>query len=307
MFVNENKRKVLDLKIKRKVEIAVISDVHLGTYGCHAKELLTYLHSIQPKKLILNGDIVDIWQFSKRYFPSDHLRVIKKIIDMAADGVEVTYITGNHDEMLRKFSKTNLGNISIVDKLTMDLDGKKAWFFHGDIFDVSIQNAKWLAKLGGYGYDWLILINRMVNWCLTNIGKEKYSLSKKIKNSVKRAVKYINDFEQVATELAIEQGYDYVICGHIHQPKMFIRENNLGKTMYLNSGDWVENFTALEYQFKRWKIYNYNFDKLSPFFADDDLKNMELQDLIAAITIVDSKKKKKKKKKNKDGSKESGE
>lgn len=284
------------LKHKRKVEIAVISDVHLGTFGCHAKQLLTYLNSIQPKKLILNGDIVDIWQFSKRYFPKSHLQVIKKIMDMAADGVEIIYITGNHDEMLRKFSDMSIGNISIVDKIVLELDGKKAWFFHGDIFDLSIQNAKWLAKLGGYGYDLLILLNRLINWFLIRAGREKYSLSKKIKNSVKGALKYINDFEKVATDLAIENGYDFVICGHIHQPKMFTKENRLGKTTYLNSGDWIENFTALEYQFKRWKIYNYNNDKLRAFYADEDLKDMEINDLIAAITILKPEKQSKKKK-----------
>ena len=282
------------MKLKRKVEIAVISDVHLGTYGCHAKHLLTYLNSIQPKKLILNGDIIDIWQFSKRYFPKSHLKVIKKIMDFASDGVEVIYITGNHDEMLRKFSGTSIGNISIVDKIVLNLDGKKAWFFHGDVFDVSIQNAKWLAKLGGYGYDLLILINRLVNWGLEHVGKEKYSLSKKIKSSVKRAVKYIQNFESVASDLAIENGYDYVICGHIHQPKMLVKENKIGQTTYLNSGDWVENFTALEYQFKRWKIYNYNHDKLTPFFMDEDVKEMEFSDLIAAITVVENPKKDKK-------------
>ena len=281
------------MKLKRKVEIAVISDVHLGTYGCHAKQLLTYLNSIEPKKLILNGDIIDIWQFSKRYFPKSHLRVIKKFIDMAADGVEVIYITGNHDEMLRKFTDTSIGNISIVNKKVLTLDGKKAWFFHGDVFDVSIQNAKWLARLGGYGYDMLILLNKLVNWCLERLGKERYSLSKRIKNSVKTAVKYISDFEKVASELAIENGYDYVVCGHIHQPKMMEIKNKHGKTTYLNSGDWIENFTALEYQFKRWKLYNYNSDKLSAFFADEDIKEMDINDLIAAITIVDSKAKSK--------------
>jgi len=277
------------LKLKRKVEIVVISDVHLGTYACHAQQLLTYLNSIEPKTLILNGDIIDIWQFSKRYFPKSHLRVIKKIMDFASEGVEVIYITGNHDEMLRRFADTTIGNISIVNKKILDLDGKKAWVFHGDVFDVSIQNAKWLAKLGGYGYDMLIVLNRLVNWVLERMGKEKYSFSKRIKNSVKSAVKYIHDFEKVASDLAIENGYDYVICGHIHQPKMLFRENKLGNTIYLNSGDWVENFTALEYQFKRWKIYNYNKDKLSAFFADEDVKNMEIKDLIAAITIVSKK------------------
>jgi UDP-2,3-diacylglucosamine pyrophosphatase LpxH len=288
------------LKAKRKVEIAVISDVHLGTYGCHAKHLLTYLNSIAPKKLILNGDIIDIWQFSKRYFPKPHLKVIKKIMDMASDGVEIIYITGNHDEMLRKFSDTHIGNISIVDKIVLEIDGKRAWFFHGDVFDASIQNAKWLAKLGGYGYNLLIVFNQFMNWCLARMGKEKYSLSKKIKNSVKGAISYINDFEKVVADLAIEKGYDYVVCGHIHQPKMMLRETKHGKTIYLNSGDWVENFTALEYQFKRWKIYNYNQDKLRPFFEDHDLKEMDMKDLIAAITIIKPEKKSKKAKKPKD-------
>lgn len=281
------------MNLKRKVEIAVISDVHLGTFGCHAKQLLTYLNSIEPRKLILNGDIIDIWQFKKRYFPKSHLSVIKKIMDFAAEGTEVIYITGNHDEMLRKFTDTSIGNISIVNKLVLDLDGRKAWFFHGDVFDISIQNAKWLAKLGGWGYDFLTLLNRTVNWCLEKLGKEKYSLSKRIKNSVKGAVKYINNFEKVAADLAIENGYDFVICGHIHQPKMLVIKNKIGKTTYMNSGDWVENFTALEYQFKRWKLYNYNKDKLIPFFVDEDLKEMDFKDLIAAITIVEPPKKKK--------------
>ncbi len=283
------------MNLKRKVEIAVISDVHLGTFGCQAKQLLTYLNSIEPKTLILNGDIIDIWQFKKRYFPKSHLKVIKKIMDFAANGVNVVYITGNHDEMLRKFADTEIGNISIVNKLVLNLDGKKAWFFHGDVFDMSIQNAKWLAKLGGWGYDFLIIMNGLVNWCLEKLGKERYSLSKKIKNGVKGAVKYINDFEEVASDLAIQNGYDYVVCGHIHQPKMLIKENKYGQTTYLNSGDWVENFTALEYQFKRWKIYSYNNDKLSPFFGDDDIKEMNTQDLIAAITIVEQPKTKKSK------------
>lgn len=282
------------MKLKRRVEIAVISDVHLGTYGCQAKELLTYLNSIYPKKLILNGDIVDIWQFNKRYFPPTHLHVIKKIMDMAANGTEVIYITGNHDELLRKFSDAFIGNFSVVDKLVLNLDGKRAWFFHGDVFDASIQNAKWLAKLGGYGYSLLILLNSVINWCLVKIGREKYSLSKKIKNSVKKAVKHISDFEEVAMELAIQNHYDYVVCGHIHQPKIIEKSSPKGHTTYLNSGDWVEHLTALEYQFKRWKIYHYKEDKLTPFSVNDSQKEIEVNDMITAITILDQKAKKSK-------------
>jgi len=269
---------------KRKIDISVITDVHLGTYGCHADELLTYLNSIEPKKLILNGDIIDIWQYRKRFFPSSHLKVLKKIIGMASKGTDVYYITGNHDEMLRKFSGHSMGRFKLVDKLVLELGNEKAWIFHCDVFDISIQNAKWLAKLGGWGYDVLILINRFVNWILLKMGREKYSLSKRIKNSVKGAVKYIQSFEKVAAELAIDNEYDYVICGHIHQPKKEVYQNNKGKTTYLNSGDWVENLTALEYSLKCWRIYNYNHDKLSPFYVDEDLKEMDLDELIASIT-----------------------
>jgi UDP-2,3-diacylglucosamine pyrophosphatase LpxH len=243
---------------KRKVEVVVISDVHLGTYGCHARELLDYLSSVKPKILVLNGDIIDIWQFRKSYFPASHLKVIKKIISLSSKGTKIYYLTGNHDEFLRKFTDLHLGNLSLLNKLVLDLDGKKAWVFHGDVFDASINHAKWLAKLGGWGYDILILINRFLNWILAKFNKEPYSLSKKIKDNVKSAVKFITNFENVCTELAIENQYDYVICGHIHEPKISLVENEKGKTTYLNSGDWIENLTALEYNNKKWKLYKHN-------------------------------------------------
>jgi UDP-2,3-diacylglucosamine pyrophosphatase LpxH len=245
---------------KRNVDLVVLSDVHLGTYGCHAKELLAYLGTIKPKTLILNGDIIDIWQFRKSYFPKSHLKVVKKILDFAAKGTKVYYITGNHDEMLRKFADTEMGNFSIVNKVVLELHGKKAWFFHGDVFDSSVQHAKWIAKLGGIGYDYLILLNRFVNWFLVKMGREPYSLSKKIKASVKKAVKFITDFETTAADLAIENSYDYVICGHIHEPKHTVIENKKGRVTYLNSGDWIENLTALEYHKKTWKLYQYTND-----------------------------------------------
>ena len=136
---------------KRKVEVVVISDVHLGTFGCRAKELYRYLKSIQPEILVLNGDIIDIWQFRKRYFPKYHLKVIKQIFSLASKGSRIYYLTGNHDEMLRKFTDLSFGNITLADKLVLKLGSKKIWFFHGDIFDASIHNAKWIAKLGGWG------------------------------------------------------------------------------------------------------------------------------------------------------------
>nr|MBC7613110.1 UDP-2,3-diacylglucosamine diphosphatase [Pseudopedobacter sp.] len=264
---------------KREIDIVIISDVHLGTYGSHAKELLKYLKSIKPKMLILNGDIIDIWQFSKSYFPEDHMKVIRKILKFVTDGVPVYYLTGNHDEMLRKFADFNLGVFQLLNKLVLNLDGNKAWVFHGDIFDVTMQHSKWLAKLGAVGYDTLIHINSLTNWCLTKMGKKKYSFSQKIKASVKEAVKFINQFEQTAAELAIEKGYAFVICGHIHHPEIREIKTDKGSVTYLNSGDWVESLTSLEYQNGVWDIYKFDASQFTK--EDDDTHDIEnLNDML---------------------------
>ncbi|MDE0536731.1 UDP-2,3-diacylglucosamine diphosphatase [Tenacibaculum sp. L6] len=263
---------------KRKLDIAVISDVHLGTFGCRATELHNYLKTINPKFLILNGDIIDIWQFNKRYFPKPHMKVIKQLMNFITSGTKVYYITGNHDEMLRKFRGFRLGSFEIVNKVVLDIDGKKGWFFHGDVFDVTMQHSKWLAKLGGMGYDFLILINTIVNWISHKIGYGRLSFSKKIKNSVKSAIKFINDFETTAADIAIDEGYDYVVCGHIHQPEIRIIETDKGTTTYLNSGDWIENLTALEYKNNNWSLYEYEKDEIA--------KNIHLNYTVKDLELV---------------------
>ena len=250
---------------KRKIDILVISDVHLGTYGCHAKELLHYLKSVKPKTLVLNGDIIDIWQFNKRYWPKSHMKVVRHLLNWISKGVKVYYITGNHDETLRRFSGFKIGGLQIVNKLVLELENdEKAWFFHGDVFDVTMQHSKWLAKLGGIGYDTLILINRFANFISEKVFKKgKLSLSKKIKNSVKSAVKFINDFESIAAEIGINNQYNYVVCGHIHHPEIRKIETNKGSIMYLNSGDWIENLSALEYVNGKWSIHQFNYEEFN--------------------------------------------
>jgi len=269
------------MKKKREIPLVVISDVHLGTYGCQAKELLNYLKSIQPKVLVLNGDIIDVWSFSKNYFPSSHMNVLRQILKMSNQGTRVVYITGNHDEVFRKYSDLILGNIELADKLILDLDGKKTWIFHGDVFDSSTKGyAKFLAKLGGKGYDLLILINSFINWFLVLVGKEKRSYSKMIKDSVKKAVSFVSNFETTAAEIAIQKKYAYVVCGHIHKPQMKEVINDHGKVTYLNSGDWVENLTALEYKKKKWSIYQY---KKSDYANHDFLEEEILDDIVNKI------------------------
>lgn len=263
---------------RRKVEVAVLSDIHLGTYGSRAKEVLQYLKSIKPKTLVLNGDIIDVWQFKKKYWPNSHTKVLKEILNLASKGSNVYFLPGNHDEVFRRFVGYRLGNIRIENKLVMELDGKKAWMFHGDVFDVTMQYSRWLTKLGSVSYDLLIWLNYKVNRILELTGRERISFSKKIKNGVKSAVKYINQFEEICAEIAIDKEYDYVLCGHIHQPEIRTISTSKGSVTYLNSGDWIENLSALEYSNKSWSLRHYadlNLDK----DPDNDLVEMDAKSL----------------------------
>ncbi|PCI06502.1 MAG: UDP-2,3-diacylglucosamine hydrolase [Flavobacteriaceae bacterium] len=261
---------------KRKLEVLVLSDIHLGTYGCRAQELLNYLKTVKPEILVLNGDIIDVWQFNKRYFPKAHIKVIKHFMSLVASGTKVYYITGNHDEMFRKFAGFKLGSFEIVNKLVLNIDGAKTWFFHGDVFDVTMQHSKWLAKLGGVSYDFLILINTCVNWSSDKLGYGKVSLSKKIKNSVKGALNFINDFESLVADMAIYKNYQVVVCGHIHQPEIKNISNKEGKeVLYLNSGDWVENLTALEYTKECWELYEYASDGIAQHVSENKGRNKQ--------------------------------
>jgi len=248
---------------KRDVDLLVLSDIHLGTYGCHAGELLRYLKTVRPRAVVLNGDIVDIWRLSKHYFPPAHMAVVRHLMGLAAKEVPVYYIPGNHDEMLRRFRGFQLGSLKIVNKLSLTLDGERVWVFHGDVFDVVMQHSRWLAKLGAAGYDTLILINRFVNWCSERAGRGRISLSRRVKNSVKSAVKFINSFEETACRTGAEARFSTVVCGHIHAPEMRTVVTPAGPVRYLNSGDWIENLTALEYHEGAWRIYRYADDPMA--------------------------------------------
>ena len=243
---------------KRPIDVAVISDLHLGTYACRAAEILNYLKSISPRLLILNGDIIDGWQFSKHFFPATHMAVIQEIFQLLSDGTRVIYITGNHDEMLRRYSDLQLGNLQLTDKAVIEINGKMTWIFHGDVFDhTTRRQAKFLGKLGSNGYACLLAFNKFTNWLMKLAGREKISLSGKIMQQFNKRFVKIEAFETMIAELAIEKKYDCVICGHIHQPGKRLISTEKGSVTYLNSGDWVEHLTALEYRNNDWHLYTH--------------------------------------------------
>jgi len=228
-----------------------ISDLHLGSKGCKADFLTDFLKKNSCEKLILNGDIIDGWRMRKKvYWPQEHTNVIRRILTRAKRGTEVIYITGNHDDMLRKYSGMNFGNVHLVDEYIHETaDGKKLWCVHGDQFDGVIQCHRWLAFVGDFLYETVLNWNRWYNHIRHRLGFGYWSLSAYLKHRVKRAVNFISDFEEAVAKSAIQQGMDGVVCGHIHHAEIRDIESNGASVTYFNSGDWVESCTALAEDF----------------------------------------------------------
>lgn len=242
--------------VSKKVEIAVISDIHLGTFGSHAEEVLTYLNSINPEMLIINGDLVDIWQFRKRYFPKSHLAVLQKIFQIAASGTTVYFIPGNHDDLIRKFGDFSIGNLHFRNELELEINNQKIWVHHGDKYDKAVRNQS-IAAFGGYVYEHFILLEKGINWILNLLKIQPIRAAKKLKSFSKNMSKKSVDFEAKAIEEAMQKQCDIMICGHTHQPKKQVIENENGKVLYINSGDWVENLSALEYNNEQWQVIRF--------------------------------------------------
>lgn len=243
---------------KRQIEVVVISDLHLATHACKPRKILEYLKTIQPEILVLNGDIIDSWRFSRNYFPKNQLKVVRRLIKMMEKGTLIYYVSGNHDEFLRKFSGVKLGRLEVVNQYIFEYKGEKTWVFHGDIFDKVIHRSKGLAKFGAALYGLLTIVNQLLNGIIRQCGGQELIIYKTLKKNFVRKKKTPSKFEAELARTAVAQGYQTVICGHTHLPKNKLLESNGQFIQYINCGDWVEHFTAAEFYSGRWHLYTHH-------------------------------------------------
>jgi UDP-2,3-diacylglucosamine pyrophosphatase LpxH len=217
-----------------RIEALFISDVHLGSKGSNANEVLTVLKQHQPDYLFLVGDIIDGWLLKRKFrWPQSHTNVIRKIMSYSKNGTKVIYIPGNHDEFMRDYEDLHFGNIEIHNEYVW----KDTYITHGDLYD-GVVKLKWLGILGSVGYDLAIGIDRRLkSWGY------KRSLSKFLKNSVKEAVKFMTSFEEEIVRQGIKHNCHTVMCGHIHHPD----DKIVNGVRYLNTGDWIENNSYIIY------------------------------------------------------------
>ena len=220
-----------------------ISDIHLGTKDCKAKELLEFIKHCRAKKIYLVGDIIDGWALKKRWFwPQEHNDVIQKLLRQARKGTEVIFIPGNHDEFARQFCGLNFGGIQVRhDDVHVTADGKKLWVTHGDLYDNIMQYARWIAFIGDRAYTFALWLNRAFNRIRLKLNYPYWSLSQYLKHKVKAAVSCITAFEDLLIREAKIKQCDGVVCGHIHKAELRI----IDRITYANDGDWVESMTAL--------------------------------------------------------------
>jgi UDP-2,3-diacylglucosamine pyrophosphatase LpxH len=221
-----------------------LSDIHLGTKGCQAERLLTFLKQHTCDQLYLVGDIIDGWRMKSSgiYWPQSHINVIRRILTMTKRGTEVIYVTGNHDEFLRDHSPLEIGNLKIIDEARHETaDGREMLVVHGDQFDVITRYHRWIAWLGDIGYTILLELNRFLNRLRSHLGYGYWSLSAWLKHKVKRAVNYIGEYEDALAHHCRKNGYQGVVCGHIHHAEI----SDFDGVTYMNCGDWVESCTAL--------------------------------------------------------------
>ena len=207
----------------------IISDLHIGSKGCKTEEILELLKDESFERYILVGDIIDGWLFKKyKKFSYQHARVIRRLLKLSKNK-DIIWISGNHDEFLRKYTPIEIGNIKVVDEFIED----GIWYCHGDKYD-GIVKMRWLGMLGSVGYDLAIVIDRF----LKRFNK-KTSLSKYLKDNVKAAVSFLVDFENEMVRQAKKRKCHTVVCGHIHTPSFKLIDG----VYYLNCGDWIENCT----------------------------------------------------------------
>ncbi len=220
-----------------------ISDLHLGTPGCQAGQLLAFLKASPCEQLYLVGDIIDGWQLRRRwYWPQAHNDVVQKLLRAARKGCRVVFVPGNHDEFARGFIGHQFGGIEVVEEAVhVTAAGQRLWVTHGDYFDGVIQCAKWLAYVGDSLYEFTLRLNRYLNHLRAKFGLPYWSLSAYLKHKVKKAVNFISDFEQAVAQEARRRGHHGVVCGHIHRAEM----REIDGILYCNDGDWVESRTAL--------------------------------------------------------------
>ncbi len=220
-----------------------MSDFHLGTRGCQAQELLSFLKQVRAQRIYLVGDIFDGWRLKRSwYWPQTHNDVVQKLLRKARKGVEMIYVPGNHDEILRDYGGFSFGGIEVKrEAIHETADGRRLLITHGDATDGILKHMPWLSTLGDGSYHLVRVLGGAFDWCRRKLGLRSWSLAEYLKKRVNDGLKFVERFEHAVVAEARHHQVDGVVCGHIHYPGM----RRIDGLLYCNTGDWVGSGSAL--------------------------------------------------------------
>lgn len=243
---------------KRPVRTLFLSDIHLGFKRARARELAEFLRHIEAETIVLAGDIVDHLNLSQTFFwNAEHTQVVRTLLAKRRAGSRLIYIPGNHDSDLSMVAELLAGQVEVHREwVHQTARGQRLLVVHGDQFDGEMAHncSGWLAWLGNALYDFTIVVNDRLNDVRRVLGRPYWPIAERLKLAVARSVRYIEHYENAAIRHAEELGYDGILCGHIHRANL----RHTGRTLYCNTGDWVETCSAViedasgELQLLRW-------------------------------------------------------
>lgn len=243
------------MQVKKHYKTIILSDLHLGMPHAKVDELIQFLRSVTCERLLLNGDIIDGWYISKHpkcMWRGDLMRLFRALLEMIrSDAPDVIYIYGNHDDFMRRYAEKEVAGIKVMKDFTVSSGGKRFFVTHGDCFDSVNRKATWLSKIGASCYEFLLFINVFYNKYRAWRHKEPFSFAQVLKRWTKKIVSNFTKFEERITDFAVKNGYDGIVCGHIHHPE----DRCFGRLRYLNSGDWIYNMSVVvEDENRCWRV-----------------------------------------------------
>jgi len=198
----------------------ILSDLHLGSKVCQAKNILNFLSQIKNKQietslLILNGDVFDSWDF--RRLCKKHWKILSALRKLSST-IDVVWVNGNHDGPTEIVS--HLLGTKVFEEYIINSSGKKILVMHGHQFDDFISDHPRFTKIADKIYRFLQKIH--LDWAL------------KIKKSSKTFLGNAAAIENKSIVYAKKKLCDAVCCGHVH---LSACKPELG---YYNSGSWTE-------------------------------------------------------------------
>jgi len=228
-----------------------MSDVHLrDADSVKTKLVIRFLQEVASRfeRLYILGDLFDIWPGTNTFLLSKFAPVIEALEGLVKKGCEVHYVEGNHDFKLGEFFPENLGIKVYPNVLTDTWNGQKIYMAHGDLGNPKEVGYRVLRKLLRSSF-----LHRAMKAFpedfVFRVGLGSSQLSRDYQRSKGRKNKdaQVRQIYRQTAESIFAEGYDVVIMGHTHLPDDVVTRVGRRTCRYINIGDWVSNFTYLEF------------------------------------------------------------